>query len=83
MKTRTNNSYSSLEDIIKALSKHEHTRGVWVGENYSKADLIEDLKNIHLLNLVDEWHDNPNLEIPLHVHLDMTWEEYQHWMTGK
>lgn len=46
MKTRTNNSYSSLEDIIKALSKHEHTGGVWVGENYSKADLLEDLKRL-------------------------------------
>ena len=44
MKTRTNKSYSSLGEIINALSKHPHANSVWVGENYSKADLIEDLK---------------------------------------
>ena len=46
MKTRTNKSYSSLEEIIQALSKHEHAGSIWVGENYSKADLIEDLKKV-------------------------------------
>jgi len=46
MKTRNNNSYSSLEEIINALSKNPHASSVWVGENYSKADLIEDLNNI-------------------------------------
>ena len=46
MKTRLNKSYSSLEEIIEALSDNPHASQVWVGENYSKADLIEDLKKI-------------------------------------
>ena len=53
MKTRTNNSYSSLEEIIQALSKNPHASGVWVGDNYSKADLIEDLKK--LKEKEDDW----------------------------
>ena len=57
MKTRTNNSYSSLEDIIKALSKNPHASGVWVGENYSKADLIEDLKKIKKEQEPWPWND--------------------------
>jgi|GEM_PF-5218108 len=47
MKTRNNNSYSSLEEIINALSKNPHGSSVWVGENYSKVDLIEDLKRLN------------------------------------
>lgn len=42
-KIRSNNAYSSLQEIIEALSKNPHTSSVWVGENYSKQDLIDDL----------------------------------------
>lgn len=46
-KVRVNQSYNTLEDIIQALSKNEHASGVWVGENYSKQDLINDLEKIN------------------------------------
>lgn len=39
-------SYDSLKDIIKALDCNPHSSQVWVGKNYSKAQLIEDLKQI-------------------------------------
>lgn len=47
---RQNNSYNTLEEIIEALSKNPHSENVWVGKNYSKADLIEDLKQISVNN---------------------------------
>ena len=47
---RQNNSYNTLEEIIEALSKNPHSKNVWVGKNYSKADLIEDLKQISVNN---------------------------------
>jgi hypothetical protein len=43
---RNNNSYSSLEEIIVAISGNEHASLVWVGKNYSKQDLIDDLERI-------------------------------------
>jgi len=46
MKVRTNNSYSSLEEIIEALSKSPYPELTWVGRSYSKADLIRDLTEI-------------------------------------
>lgn len=46
--TRSLSSYSSLEAIIEALECNPHSSSVWVGKNYSKAQLIEDLKKIVL-----------------------------------
>ena len=44
---RTNNSYNTLEEIIEVLSKNPNGESVWVGKNYSKADLIQDLKALN------------------------------------
>lgn len=46
--TNDNNvQYTTLEEIIKALSTNPHANMVWVGRNYSKADLIRDLTAIN------------------------------------
>lgn len=29
---------------------------------------------------VDEWHDNPELEMPLHEYLGMSWVEFVRWV---
>lgn len=29
---------------------------------------------------VDYWHDNPELNVPLHEYLGMTWNEYKAWV---
>ena len=42
---RPNASYDNLEDIINALDG-PHVDGVWVGKNYSKRNLIDDLKRL-------------------------------------
>ncbi len=37
-----------LKKIIKKLQTNEHAHLTWVGENYSKADLIRDLEEIQV-----------------------------------
>lgn len=45
-KVRTNHTYSTLPEIIKALSCNNYPELTWVGNNYSKADLINDLTSL-------------------------------------
>lgn len=49
-KTRLESSYDTLPAIIKALSCNDHASLTWVGKNYSKAQLIEDLKSIQKID---------------------------------
>lgn len=37
---------SSLSEILTLLEKGKYPELVWVGKNYSKADLIRDLKKL-------------------------------------
>jgi hypothetical protein len=39
-------SYDTLEDIITELEKSQFPELVWVGKNYSKEELINDLRRI-------------------------------------
>lgn len=50
-------SYSNLSDIITELDS-EHADLVWVGKNYSKRDLINDLKQINKNTLNNKVCDN-------------------------
>lgn len=45
-KIRKNQKADSLEEILSILEKTEYPEMTWVGRNYSKADLIRDLKKI-------------------------------------
>lgn len=36
----------TLKEVIVALSKNPNANMIWVGKNYSKADLIKDLEEI-------------------------------------
>lgn len=48
MKTRHYNRYFSLKEILKALGNKEDigNKNTWIGKNYSKYGLINDLENI-------------------------------------
>ena len=37
---------SKLEEILNKLSPHPLDKMVWVGKNYSKKDLVDDLKMV-------------------------------------
>lgn len=39
------NNEGSLEDVIEALSLHPFGGMVYIGKNYSKADLVKDLRH--------------------------------------
>jgi len=43
---RSKATYSNLDDIINALNVNKFSEFTWVGKDYSKAQLIEDLKKI-------------------------------------
>ena len=43
-KTRTNQEVDSIREILDILEATKYPEGTWVGKNYSKADLIRDLK---------------------------------------
>lgn len=45
-------TYNNLNDIINALSVNKFSEFTWVGKDYSKAQLIEDLKKIQASNEV-------------------------------
>jgi len=45
-KTRTNIEASSFDEILSILEKGCCQESVWVGKNYSKADLIRDIKKL-------------------------------------
>ena len=54
---RNKASYSSLTEIINALQCNEHSECTWVGKDYSKAQLIEDLTEVK--NISKMFLDNP------------------------
>ena len=45
-KTRTNVVAKSFDEILSLLEKGTCQESVWVGKNYSKSDLIRDIKNL-------------------------------------
>ena len=37
-------------------------------------------ENDALDDLVDQWHEDPTITVPLHEYLGMTWEQYAAWV---
>lgn len=44
-------------------------------------ELRERWSDEEIMDIIDDWHDNPCLDgFSLHGLLDMTWDEYKHWV---
>lgn len=59
MRKRNHNSYSTITEIIEALNCNDHTASTWVGKDYTKKQLIEDLTMIHRKYIIVKKNGEP------------------------
>lgn len=55
---RNTATYNNLNDIINALNVNNFSELTWVGKDYSKAQLITDLKRIQTSDALDRLANN-------------------------
>lgn len=46
MSRHRNREYENLDEVIEALEEGENSNQIYVAKNYTKADLIRDLKDV-------------------------------------
>jgi len=54
---RNTRNYNTLKQVIDVLEKGQFPELVWVGKNYSKKDLIDDLRRIESKSRTPSFYD--------------------------
>jgi hypothetical protein len=56
----------------------------WLGTKYDTGPARPAVTPETIDDLVEAWHSEPENGVPLHEHLDMTWDQYNRWLrTGE